>query len=82
MDEEKNVTEDQEVKEEQPQGLMAEEAKTMESEDTNEEGINTHQDENVGEEQGEGEVKKGCGGAARSHALAGREREGTMTVHD
>ncbi len=57
MDEEKNVTEDQEVKEEQPQGLMAEEAKTMESEDTNEEGINTHQDENIGaEEEGEGEI--------------------------
>ena len=57
MDEEKNVTEDQEVKEEQPQGLMAEEAKTMESEDTNEEGINTHQDENIGaEEEGEGDI--------------------------
>ena len=56
MDEEKNVTEDQEVKEEQPQGLMAEQAKTMESEDTNEEGINTHQDENTGEEEGEGEI--------------------------
>ncbi len=57
MDEEKNVTEDQEVKEEQTQGLMAEEAKTMESEDTNEEGINTHQDENTGaEEKGEGEI--------------------------
>jgi|TARA_R100000081_G_C4813989_1_gene173304 hypothetical protein len=57
MNEEKDVTQVEEVQETQTSGLMAEESKTMESEETDGEGINTHQDESIGtEEESEGEV--------------------------
>ena len=57
MNEEKDVSQVEEVEETQTSGLMAEEAKNMESEETDGESINTHQDENTGEEEkGEGEI--------------------------
>ena len=57
MNEEKDVSQVEEVEETQASGLMAEEVKTMESEETDGESINTHQDENTGEEEkGEGEI--------------------------
>ena len=61
MNEERDVNQEQQteevVEEQQPSGLMAQEKQNMESEEANEEGINTHQDENIGaEEEGEGEI--------------------------
>mgnify|MGYP006229765243 CR=1 FL=1 len=61
MNEERDVNQEQQteevVEEQQPSGLMAQEKQNMESEEANEEGINTHQDENIGaEEEGEAEI--------------------------
>ena len=61
MNEERDVNQEHQteevVEEQQPSGLMAQEKQNMESEEANEEGINTHQDENIGaEEEGEGEI--------------------------
>ena len=61
MNEERDVNQEQQteevVEEQQPSGLMAQEKQNMESEEADEEGINTHQDENIGaEEEGEGEI--------------------------
>ena len=61
MNEERDVNQEQQteevVEEQQPSGLMAQEKQNMESEEAKEEGINTHQDENIGaEEEGEGEI--------------------------
>lgn len=57
MNDEKDIAQSEEIQETQTSGLMAEESKTMESEETDGEGINTHQDENTGEEEkGEGEI--------------------------
>ena len=74
MNEERDVNQEQQteevVEEQQPSGLMAQEKQNMESEEANEEGINTHQDENIGaEEEGKAKSTKDQTGFQKSSGM-------------
>ena len=60
MNEERDVNQEQQteevVEEQQPSGLMAQEKQNMESEEANEEGINTHKMKILEQRKREGEI--------------------------